>query len=71
MPELLCHACGSSQRWASVDSKGEAGLIRTIVTMPTSTPIRRGTYLYLIDGGQFESCFGDFFQVFNIAKDFA
>jgi len=22
--------------------------------------------LYLIDGGQFESCFGDFFQVFNI-----
>jgi hypothetical protein len=39
--------------------------------MPTPMQMRRGTYLYLIDGGQFESCFGDFFQVFNIAEDFA
>ena len=45
--------------------------IRTIITMPTSLLMRRGTYLYLVDGGQFESCFGDFLQVFNIAEDFA
>jgi hypothetical protein len=44
---------------------------RIIVTVYTSMLMRRGTYLYLIHGGQFESCFGNFFQVFNIAEDFA
>lgn len=38
--------------------------------MHTSMSIRSVAYLYLIDGGQFKSCFGNFFQVFNIAEDF-